>query len=228
MNWRKKDGVRRVIRPLLRSTAAWRLSGLTYYSAVAATRGKYVPVRQYVEESRAQMSEVMADIDLTGRRALEFGTGIGGNLIALAGRLSVGIGIDINRGYVRIAKRISKRLGVGNLSFQAYDGGELPNLGQFDLVFSIGVFERLPKSLVRSYLVQLRRALAPGGVIALYFLGEGAKSTEFVTRLGEESYVYWQEEEVRKLTAESFGTKVRIVPFGRGAILAYATMPGVL
>jgi hypothetical protein len=167
-----------------------------------ATRGSYLSVDDYVFQSLVQMRRLDSVIG-NDKVVLEFGSGLGGNLISICNRIHHGIGIDVNPGYVRLARRIAARKGCSNLEFVHYNGTVVPRVPQADLVFSIGVFERLPKDQVCRYVHILAAHTKPEGVMALYFLSTRARGTQFTSRLGEDAYVYWEEDEVRALTKKA-------------------------
>ncbi len=190
------------VRRLLRSTWVWRLSGVSYPTAVLATNGHLLTLSQYLSFSELQMRPIISYIP-GGSRVLDFGTGIGGNLISVAHRVSGGTGVDINPLYLRIARRISASRGNRNLEFTAYDGKHLPStIGRYDVILSIGVFERIPKASVLSYLTQFLRLLSPNGMMILYFLSSESKKTSFVRRLGASAYVFWDGSELTNRFSE--------------------------
>ncbi len=125
---------------------------------------------------------------------------MGGNLISIAERIERGIGLDVNPGYIRVADAILRKRMIGNIKFLRYDGVKIPiqDLPEFDLIFSIGVFERLPKSSVYAYTSQLKQVLKPGGKFLIYLLSERAKHSNFTRRLGNDAYVFWSEEEINQ------------------------------
>lgn len=186
------------LQSILRSSLAWRLSGLTYTSAVLATRGRILSVDDYLRESETHTS-ILRPYLSTDCRVLEFGSGIGGNLIVNKGRFGFGVGIEINSGYLRIARTLSRRENAGNVEFLHYNGTEMPEHGRFDVVFSIGVFERLPKSDVSRYVHGLMQSLRPGGWLILYFLSTRAKGTKLTSCLGDEAYTFWELDEAAGL-----------------------------
>lgn len=188
----------RLVKRILRSDLVWRLSGLTYYSAVIATHGYFEPPSDYVASCKKQM-DTFSSLIAGCTRIVEFGSGLGGNLIAVANLVSVGYGIDINPFYPRIAKRIARRVGVENVHFMTYNGRTVPRIVPApDIIFSFGVFERLPKAVVRDYIAQLRDTLHPEGRMILSFLTVAALQTSFVNQLGADAYVPWTAEEIRR------------------------------
>ncbi|MFQ5903285.1 MAG: class I SAM-dependent methyltransferase, partial [Candidatus Binatia bacterium] len=125
---------------------------------------------------------------------MEFGCGLGLHSIALAPYCKRVVGIDISRRLLQLAKKLARE--VDNVSFLWYDGGVLPFESEtFDLVFSMGVFERIVKSRVQKYLADIRRILNANGRAFLYFLSNRAIGTEFTQRLGKQSYFYYTDTE---------------------------------
>jgi SAM-dependent methyltransferase len=181
---------RLVLQGLLRSKLVWGLSGFSYRTAVVATKGSYAPLEEYLEICRLDTSAALTGAHITGSRVLEFGCGLGGNLISISPAIGEGVGLDVNKGYIRIARRISKMTRCSNLNFLVYDGWNMPELGKFDLVYCFNVFERIPKSTVRSYLMWMRKSLGAGGKVVFFFLSTRAQGTPFTHRLGNSAYVF--------------------------------------
>jgi SAM-dependent methyltransferase len=201
------------IRRFLRSELAWRLSGLTFPTAVAATNGRVRTLSEYLELTRSHMAPLLRWFPLGGT-FLEFGSGLGGNLFAVAPRAKSAYGLDINPHYVRIAKGIARRLGLANVAFRSYNGVIVPAVGpEFDVVFSMGVFERVPHDRAAGYVSGLVAQLRPGGSAVLYFLSPSALATTFVRRLGAEAYAPWNRGQVISLLEGRGLTVVDTVPF---------------
>ena len=184
---------------LMRSDLVWRASGLTYPTAVAATNSRVRTVSDYLALTRGHMAPLLPYFP-QGGTFLEFGSGLGGNLVAVSHLAKAAIGLDVNPGYVRISRRIARQAGVTNVTFQSYDGVNVPQLGpQFDVVFSVGVFERLPHDRVGRYVSRLVSQLGGNGSAILYFLSPQAARTTFARRLGPKAYAPWDREEVLSL-----------------------------
>ena len=98
-----------------------------------------------------------------GARVLSSGCGLGGSLVAWhdAGA-RVAAGLEVDDDYVRMANlRVAPLPGVAALP---YDGSRVPFAdGAFDVVESLDVIEHVPDA--RAYLAEVRRVLAPGGVV---------------------------------------------------------------
>jgi SAM-dependent methyltransferase len=203
---------------VLRSNLAWILTGISLSTAVRATRGRFLSISRYLEESRAGLSMVESYIDFSAP-VLEFGCGVGGNLFALSPRIPLGIGIDINPLYILQGTRLGRRLGIANVSLEHYNGRIIPTLRtKVGTVLSLAVIERIQKPLVRSYLRQLKEVLRPGGHMILYFLTERARDTSFDLLLGAQAYVYWSDEEIATLFGETDFRIDRKIPFEAGTI----------
>lgn len=197
-----------VLSRVLRSPVIWKLSGICYPTAVIATHGWYARPVEYLDECQRQVALVLPHLGKS-RSALEFGCGIGGNLIALSRHVPQCTGLDVNRGYLRIARRLARRFGASNAAWQLYDGHSVPeSLGHPDAIFSIGVFERIPKADARLLLQDLSRLLSPNGRMALYFLTDRAKGTAFTRRLGDSAYEFWSHEELTSVVRD-LGLTVR-------------------
>lgn len=168
----------------LRSTnILWRMSGLTYPTAVIATNGYYVDREKLIQIGKEENKTLLQYLNKSDT-ILEFGSGIGKNLIALSDFINVGCGININPYYCRIARKLAARFGVKNLLFYHYDGSSFSDLPKFDIVYENGVFERIPKNLVAKYVRALKENfLADRGKMILYFLRENAKRIGFTDRL---------------------------------------------
>jgi cyclopropane fatty-acyl-phospholipid synthase-like methyltransferase len=186
-----------LISTFLRSPLVWRLTGLSYSSAVLATRGSLLTVSDYLAQSAAQMKPLEGL--LRGKRVVEFGCGIGGNLMAVSPIILDGIGLDVNRGFVKIGNRLMESHKCSNVRLMSYNGSRIPSIKGVDAFYSIGVFERLQPSWVRSYVRQLSELSDPGTVLLLYFLTSRATDTPFLARLGREAYHFWTSEELGEL-----------------------------
>jgi SAM-dependent methyltransferase len=192
------------IKKLLRTTLVWRASGLAYPTAIVATKGSFMDPSAYFELCRKENAEVLSRYLVDGQTTvLEFGSGLGGNLISISPRIARGVGIDVNRGYVRIARLLARHSRASNLDFLCYDGVHLPQLGRFDIALCLNVFERLPRLDVARYVRWMQTQLAPHGILIAFFLHEGAVRTGFADRLGEDAYVFWTLEQAEKVLNQS-------------------------
>lgn len=183
---------------LLRTNLVWRLSGLSFATGVIATQGTRLDKKEYISRCARNVRPFVQLVD-SHANVLEFGCGLGGNLIALSPHIGRGVGIDINGLYLWHARRLARSERAANLEFRRYDGCLLPTWEEsFDVVLSVGVFERISKADVRNYIASLAKFTRRGGRLVLYFLSRRAMDSEFVRRLGQSSYEYWSRGEAEQ------------------------------
>ena len=194
--------MRNPIQVALSSKVVWRLTGLTYPTAVIASNGSYLPKMRYVNVGKDEM-EIFSSYLSKDKIVLEFGCGPGKNLFGIADLVKTGYGIDVNTRYVRIAEKLAKEYNFNNLHFLRYNGSNFPDIPKVDLIFEKGVFERLNKKLVGSYVENLKGYLDKKGVVILYFLMEKARETEFTKRLGDLAYVFWDHNEIHQMLRDT-------------------------
>lgn len=95
---------------------------------------------------------------------LEVGCGYGEWMIPLAPHVREVSGIDIHEEPIRKAGELFEQRGIRNAQVSVTDGRGLPFPSEsFSLVYSISVFQHLPRSIVQGYLHETTRVLRPGG-----------------------------------------------------------------
>lgn len=196
-----------MIRRILRSNFVWRISGINLYSAIYATKGSLQTLNSYLELCKGE-SDFIKPFLTKDSVVLEFGSGLGGNLLSMSEYIKEGYGIDINSRYVHLANKIKNKLNARNISFKSYDGNTFPDFSnKFDIIFSMNVFERIPKRNVEFYIMNLERLMKDKGRMFLFFLNKSAINTTFVKRLGVDAYVFWSKQEISTL-CESLGLRI--------------------
>lgn len=101
------------------------------------------------------------------------------------------------------------------MTFLSYDGNNFPiEVPSIDVIFEFNVFERLEKSLVEKYLLNLLAHLKPNGVIITFFLTDRARGTNFTKRLGDSAYVFWNNNEIEKLLKKVKLNVTELIPWG--------------
>lgn len=106
--------------------------------------------------------------DVSDRRTLEFGCGIGGVSGALGNVCQSVVGIDLDEEYIAFGNRELARRGVENVTLLAYDGVRIPfDDASFDLVVCKDVIEHVadPEHVIG----ELERVIRPGGGLYLTF-----------------------------------------------------------
>ncbi|MCI4351791.1 MAG: class I SAM-dependent methyltransferase [Thermoplasmata archaeon] len=202
------------VRKLLRTRIVWTLSGLTYPTAAYATKGRLLTQSQYLGICRDDMSRLAKHLP-PHATILEFGCGLGGHLIAVDGSVDLGVGVDINRFFVRLARKMAFHAGAFHLRFVSYDGARVPIIpGGVDVALAIGVFERIPRSLALNYLDQLSEQLKPGGRLLIHLLTERAHETTLFDRLGSEAYTPWSPSDMNDWLERSDMLVEEVIPWG--------------
>jgi len=101
---------------------------------------------------------------------LEIGAGYGEWMIPLSKSVRSVAGIDIHPLLPAKAREKFKEHGVTNATFQSSDGTTIPYPDEtFDLVYSISVFQHLPRVMVAGYLAESYRVLKPEGRAVHFF-----------------------------------------------------------
>jgi len=179
-------------RRVLGNNIWWNASSVTLRTALLATRGSS-SFGQAMRISRELVEDITPWLPRDAI-AMEFGSGVGLNTLVLSSYCRKVVGVDMSKQLVRIANKLAKD--TWNVTFTCYDGRRIPFSEEtFDFVFSVGVFERIDKEMVQEYLHEIARVLRLDGVTYLYFLSHRALNTDFIRRLGRESYFYFSDEE---------------------------------
>jgi hypothetical protein len=186
-----KSGIRRV----LSSRVIWNWSGLTVPTALFATTGSAGSIENYLEGMRTRMLGLMSFIG-DSSTLLDFGTGVGGNVLSIADRIRYGYGLDINSHYLRIADGIRRSRRIANVRFLHYEGRVVPVIPGITVVLAIGAFERIPKGQARILLSQLRLLVSEDGVLLIHFLTPEARNRGIGRILGEDAYAFWTRSEL--------------------------------
>lgn len=127
-------------------------------------------VEAFFETGRADVALIMTSVDrlapfLSKRRALDFGCGPGRLVLALSDYFDEVRGLDIAESMIARARqwnRVPERC--------QFEVNRQPHLrrfaaGTFDLVYSRLVLQHVPPCLMKRYIPELVRVLAPGGVL---------------------------------------------------------------
>jgi len=200
-----------MIKKLLRTKLIWRLTGLTYATAVIATVGHNVSKDNYLRWGKEDMS-MFSQYFNSQSIVIEFGCGLGRNLFGIADKIKFGYGIDVNPLYIRIANRLKKHYNIQNIKFLSYDGTHFPRLPKVDIILEYHVFERIPKNQVRIYVNELRdNYLSEDGIMILFFLMDRAKGSGLTKRLGDGAYVFWNNSEINQLLEKLNLESIRII-----------------
>lgn len=134
--------------------------------------GNWTP-EEFLASGEVEVGGILAGLEGAGLaprtgRALDFGCGLGRLTCALAARFDGVVGVDISPEMV--ARATDLHAGRPGLRFVANARPDLEVLGEerFDLVLSLIALQHVSSpEAVRSYLGELARVTAPGGVLVL-------------------------------------------------------------
>jgi ubiquinone/menaquinone biosynthesis C-methylase UbiE len=118
--------------------------------------------RQHVAQLAAEL-EAHTGSNLGGRRALDYGCGVGRVTLPLAEHCEVVYGVDVSPSMLREADRNARRLELSNVEWVGAE--RLHELdGRYDMVQSALVFQHIPVREGERIFSTLLRGLRPGGV----------------------------------------------------------------
>lgn len=104
--------------------------------------------------------------DLTGKKILDFGCGMGGMTLWYATNWECDVlGLDIDNHHVAIARKMKEKHNAKNARFVVQNVLEKPLAEKFDYVFLNDVAEHIPLDILKQIIRQLGASLAEGGRI---------------------------------------------------------------
>ena len=123
--------------------------------------------RKYEERDAALLRIVRPSASL---RVLEVGSARGDTAFFLAPRVAEVVGIDASRAAVEASRVQAKTRGLANVRFEEADARDLTAApgGPFDVVLLADFVEHVLDDVLVPCLESARRALAPGGAVAIY------------------------------------------------------------
>jgi len=166
----------------------WDLASLTKITSMIAIMGTYSETHFYniAEKQAMEISKYIKPDDIV----LDVGCGIGEFEKYLHEKCRDLYAVDITEGFLRIARK--EYHGVENLHFLKINGKDLkifPN-SYFNFIFCIGVFERIPKSIVIGYIKEFKRILNVNGRAYLQFVGPKGVREKYIKNILDKNNVY--------------------------------------
>ncbi|MGD2150231.1 MAG: class I SAM-dependent methyltransferase [Desulfobacterales bacterium] len=136
-------------------------------STVKGEKGEEEFRRTGVEDAKV-ISSFFKGRNMSDWRVLEYGCGVGRLMEPLSRRFGKIHGIDISDEMVKLGRQ---RLKGSQFSFHVLKNGDLPfSDGSFDLVYSMHVFQHMPKSSFRRLMPEIARVLKPGGLFLFHIM----------------------------------------------------------
>lgn len=147
--------------------------------------------------------------ELTHPRAddvvLEIGCGFGQWMVPLSKLVKMVVGVDISDRLRTKAMEKFVEYGIKNAAFVVNDGLTLPfSDGLFSLVYSVSVFQHMPRSTVAGYIAETKRVLKRGGRFAFHFrhADDGIYAEDIGVLHDGDFSVGWTKQEAEKLILE--------------------------
>jgi len=156
-----------------------------YGAILTGTAGElpHWTVEEFFETGRMDAARFMTDLAgiapaVRRRRALDFGCGVGRVTRALADYFQSAVGVDVARTMISRARLLNQS--CRNCQFVVAPRAHLRGFdtGHFDVIYSRLVLQHIPPALVRRYIPEFIRVLAPGGVLMFQMPGEIAPEPE--------------------------------------------------
>jgi SAM-dependent methyltransferase len=135
------------------------------------TKGGKWDVDAFFALGRREVDGVFADFERLGiapggRRALDFGCGVGRLSQALAEHVDEVVGVDISPPMLEKARELDRSGGRCRFVLNEASDLGIVESGTVDVVYSSLVLQHMPPEFARGYLKEFVRVLAPGGVAA--------------------------------------------------------------
>jgi cyclopropane-fatty-acyl-phospholipid synthase len=156
-------------------------------SRMIYTCGYWENAASLEEAQRAKLDLIFRKLDLKpGQRVLDVGCGWGGALEYAAREYGVeGVGITISREQADYARNKCAGLPI-EIRLEDYR----ETRGDFDHIYSIGMFEHVGPKNYRAYMQSMRRCLQPGGRFLLHTIGANRQSASPGTDPWIEKYIF--------------------------------------
>ena len=124
------------------------------------------------------------NFDLTGKKILDFGSGMGGMSLWYARNWDCQVfGVDIDGHHVAIANHLKMKHGLSNVHFEKRDITENPISEKFDMIFLNDVAEHIPYPILSKIFDELHRCLSPKGQIFVSYPPWQSPYASHVTRV---------------------------------------------
>jgi len=117
-------------------------------------------------------------LDLTNKRILDFGCGLGGMTLWYAKNWDCSVhGIDIDSNHLKIANALKYEYSVPNVVFEEKNVLEIKSENVYDVIFLNDVIEHIPLPLLDKILQKLAKLLSINGIIYISINMGGVRPT---------------------------------------------------
>jgi SAM-dependent methyltransferase len=156
------------------------------YGAILTGTGGDLPQwreDEFFETGRQDAARFMADLAriapaVARRTALDFGCGVGRVTRALAAHFESVVGVDVASAMIARARHLNRS--CSNCTFVVARPARLRGFktGTVDVIYSRLVLQHVPQPLVRRYIPEFLRVLAPGGALMFQLPSEISQEPE--------------------------------------------------
>ena len=160
-----------------------------YHAILTGPGGEIGPwtVEEFFAMGHADATRFMSDLNriapsVPRQRALDFGCGVGRVTRALAEHFESVVGVDVAESMIARARELNEDR--RNCEFVANRSTHLRRFaeGSFNVVYSRLVLQHIPPRLLRRYIPELVRVMAPGGILMFQLPDVMAPDSEEVFR----------------------------------------------
>lgn len=133
-------------------------------------RGGRWELDEFLATGVREISEVLKSVETLGirmswGRALDFGCGVGRLTQPLAARFTEATGVDIAPSMIELAQGLNKQGDRCHYVLNTRDDLAVFPDSHFDFIYSSITLQHMPPALIRTYVSELIRKLAPTGVL---------------------------------------------------------------
>jgi len=124
------------------------------------------------EAQKNKIDHIVKKLDIKqGQKILEVGCGWGGMAFEIAKQKGCEVlGISLSKNQINYCKKKAKELGLDNqVNFELADYREIQ--GQYDRVYSVGMFEHVGKKFYKAFFESINRLLKDDGIFLLHTIG---------------------------------------------------------
>lgn len=187
----------------------WTLMGK--FQAVRAVTSQYTDLRDSLE-SGAEIVAMLDELNALGANvtALQIGCGIGRIELHLYKKVRLCYGIDISPSMI---EKATENVPAANVSFICSDNLAAVPVKDLNLIYSIFVFQHLPRTETRRYIEQSYAKLAFGGRLIFQVLVDETGAMADPRENHPYGLRYYRREDLRRMLRAVGFTKIQLLSF---------------